>query len=364
MQSRGFKVRLSHLLLATAGLFATTDVLAFGNQGIPVQCANCVKATQDQTESLNETIINTTKLQTHMLEAMFNYLIQTTELSAGQRETSIADTQAALREEVVYGPESLPVNSCSVYASTGARIQGEASTSSIRKDLTRSTFNHNRQSRSLPDGEPRDRYSQDQVIKELDATDEDGNPVHAVDEIMDGKPIDPRAEGLLAKLKRLLNLLSNPFPVETPSEDEVKRIKAHGTPAEVAQLAGSVALQRRMEVPQYVLDALLERDVKRIKPEDMDGLLTSRMGRDLGAGDLLSPNELDEMLSTYRVTSKEWLEDVATSEDTIKLARDQSMMQAEILNSLWEIRKLMVMQLRMQAMDSAREISQAGPIGR
>lgn len=356
--------------LAFTGLLASSQAFAFGTAGIPVECNNCLterralKAFEDQTESINKTIVNTTKLQTDMLEALIEYLIQTTEINAGLRETAIGDTQAALREEVVYGEASLPAGSCSVYASTGARVQGKASEASIRNDLTFSTYRHNRQSRDLPDGEPRDQYSQRKVIEELDPDREEGDELMVGKEIMDGSPIDPADPEKLSFLKRLQNLLANPFPVETPSEVEVERIKVNGTPYEQSQLAASIALQRRMEVPQYILDALMERDIQRINPADLDFLNEARVGRVFSPSARISPNELDEMLSTYRVTSKEWLEDVATAEDTISLARDQSMMQAEILNSLYEMRKLMVMQLRMQAMDSSRDISQAGLMGR
>lgn len=341
-----------------AGAASVANAQSLGGAGgIPVYCYNCQTATQNAAISINEQI----QAQTRALEEALSFIMRAQEYNAGAREAAIEETRAASREIATLGSQSLPRSSCSVYKATGGRTQGAISQTRIRSDLNRSTVAHNRQSRALPAGEPRQAYSIQRVIEELD------DPELMIGQIlMEDTPIDPDAPERLADLKRRLNLVAVPFPVVTPDEKEIERIKETGTPTEREQLAASIVLQRRQELSQYVLDALQERNIQRIDPSGMEDILMHRFGSSgtVDVSSKLSPNELDEMLSTYRVNSPDWYVDVADAEDPIKLARDQSMMQAELLNSLWEVRKLLTLQLRLAAFDSVRETSQAGLTGR
>ena len=78
------------------------------------------------------------------------------------------------------------------------------------------------------------------------------------------------------------------------------------------------------------------------------------------AGKKLSANQLDELLHTYRINSPEWYQTIATAEDTMLLEREQTMMMAELLASIWELRKSDSMINRQQTYQAARETSQAG----
>jgi len=329
--------------------------IGINSGGIPVHCQNCQEATQSAAVSINEQI----KAQTKAIEFMLDYHLRAQQLAGGDREAAVANMDAAMREERAFGANSLPNDACSVYAGTGARSQAKASQKPIREDLAKSSKEHTRQSRHLPTGEPRNRYSATQVIEELDPKDP-ASSFLAGQVMFENTPIDPANAEELAKAKRLQNLLAVPFPVSTPSEKEVERIREGGTTTEIEQLAASIALQRRQEMATYILDTFFEERVQRIDAAGMDELVGKRTGKTFKPGDKLSPGELQELLSTYRVNNPDWYESLAEAEDAIVLQRDQSMMMAEILNSLWDMRQLMAMQLRLAALDSARETSQAG----
>ncbi|MEH6688799.1 MAG: hypothetical protein V7693_16235 [Halopseudomonas sabulinigri] len=327
--------------------------------GIPVFCDNCAIATQNGAIAIGEQI----RGQTKILQEALNYQLNTSEYNAGVREAAIEDTRAAMHEERTLGKGSIPRDTCAVYSATGGRAQGSASSGAIREHLSKSSMTHTRQSRALPLGEPRTAYSVERVISELD--DED---LLVGEALMSDKPLNPEDQEAYADLKRLQNIVAVPFPVPTPSEVEIERVKEHGTPVEREQLAASIALQRRQELAAFVLDAMTERNTQRIDPAGMEQLLENRIGAEnveaLNLDEKLSPNQLDEILNTYRVQSPEWYIDVAESEDVIKLARDQSMMQAEMLNSIWELRKLVAQSLKLDAYDSIRDVSQTGLMSR
>lgn len=337
-------------VLIAAG--AVDNAFAVGDGGIPVYCESCANASTNAGIAVGEQIV----AQTKILEETLAYLFKSQEYSATQREANLEKTRAAIREEATLGRGSLPRDACGVYAATGARAQSNASAPAVRKDLERSTVEHTRQSRALPEGEPRMAYSITQVIEELDESE-----ILVGHDLLEEKPIKPGSEELEVR-KRLQNLVAFPFPVATPSDDEVARIKEFGTPLEREKLAASIALQRRQELLAYPLEVDLERNIAKIDPSGMGDFLKNKIGGyvTFANGEKLSANQLDELLHTYRVNSPEWYQTIATAEDTMLLEREQTMMMAELLASFWEFRKADALERRQQTYQFARETSQAG----
>jgi|TARA_Y100001951_G_C11288221_1_gene270265 hypothetical protein len=351
-------------LAATAMAFSVyllpthTFAIGIGDGGIPVYCDNCATATQNAALAITQTLQASTKI----IQDSMNYAMRVQELNAAHREAAIENTRAAIDEDKKLGVNSLPSDACGVYSSISGRIQAASSRAAVRDDLARSTESQSRQSRKLPTGEPRKEYSVNQVLAELD----EPTPEELA---IDPRPLavqiasnDPIPENWLDRIKRLINLLLIPYPVATPSDEQAEAIKNNGTPLQREQLAASLVMQRRQEVAAYSMDMLTESNVQRIRSAPMRNFIENNLSAEIPDdwGEKISENQLRELLHKYRVSSPRWYRDVATAEDSIALVRDQSMMMAEMLSTLWDIRQLTAQQLKQTTFESTREISQSG----
>lgn len=349
---------LGLVLVAAFVWIPQSQAVGIGSGGIPVHCENCAVATQNAAISIGEQIQAGTKI----IEEAIGYHLKAQELNGAQRDAALENTRAAIEEDKKLGVQSLPRDACSVYAATGVRRQADASAAEVRDDLAESTVSHSRQSRDLPTGEPRKAYSVDRIIEELEEptgveAGRDARPLAV--QVVSNDPIKPEE---VERIKRLTNLFLIPFPVATPSEEQIDLIKAHGTPQQKEQLAASLALQRRQEAAAFSMDQLMQANIQNLDATEIKEFLEQRTGMPspFVDGKLISQNQLSEHLHTYRVKSPEWYIDVASAEDDITLLRDQSMMMAEQLATLWDIRQLLVIQAKQASLESTREISQAG----
>jgi hypothetical protein len=358
-KSIGLTFMLSSAALAPSASLA----IGIGDGGIPVYCDNCAVATQNAAIVIGQDIQALAKI----LQETLNYQLKAQELNGAYRDAALENTKAAIDEDKKLGVNSLPTDACSVYASTRVRVQAEASGSQVRDDMLQYTSEHTRQSRSLPIGEPRKAYSVQRVIEELDEPSDDEKNQAGFDDRPLATKIasgDPIPEDQVNEIARLINLLLVPFPVPTPSEEEIQEIKANGTPQQLDQLAASLAMQRRQEVASYIIAKINADNVQNLDASEVAEFLESRPGVPSPFTDpnnkMISNNQLRAHMHNYRVQNPQWLIDISSAEDVITLERDQSMMMAEMMPTLWDIKTLLEQLLKQQAFESTREISQAG----
>lgn len=359
MRSTAFK--LQGLALGVAATAAMLGVEPASAAGIPVYCYNCQEASHNAAHSIMDSI----RTQTEALLNGMDYVMRTEQGLATTREVALAQTEQKIANSYQMEPSlgAKPRAACGQFAAAALRGAGSANAATLRSTLAKNTMAHNQRNRSLAKMEPRDQYAVQQIFAELDDPKE---PVIGGQLLLDDEPIDASDVSALKKLKALLNLLLNPFPVEEPTQEEVERIKANGTPLERERLAQSIVMQQRMTAGQYVFDQKIERNLKTLETaklkyliEDIKKYLSSDQKKELD-GDKISPNQLNELMATYRVRSPQWIAGVMASPSEANTRRDQSLMLAEILNQLWELNETSRQILQLAAAKETREVSQSG----
>ena len=328
--------------------------------GIPVYCYNCEQASKGAADA----VVSTIGIESQRIIAALEASLKTQVAMDAQREAASGATEQKIRNahamDVAMGAK--PKSACSQVGAASSRGMATSTAPRIRDRLAKNSSDRNRRARTLPEGEPRQEYSNREIIEHLDNADE---PVVAGKVVLEDQPINPEDSEGLAKRRRDLEVLLNPFPVNTPSEKEVQRIKTNGTPREVAALAQSIAVQKRQEIGQYVHDEAFERNVQRLDPESVKFVIeaVSKYLSDEQKAELagaLSPNQLDELVATYRVRSDDWVAEAMTSESEFFYMREGLIVQAEVLNQLWELKQTMRDLLKLEAFKDVREVSQAG----
>lgn len=359
MQSMASKVKVLALCVAASAVsLATTSASA---SGIPVYCFNCQEGSSNAAHSIMDAI----RAQTEALLNGMDYVMRTEQGLATSREVALAQTEQKIANSYAMEPSlgAKPRAACGQFAAAALRGAGSASASSLRGTLAKNTMAHNQRNRSLAKLEPRNEYAVQQIFAELD---DPKDPVIGGRLLLDDEPIDASNVADLKKLKALLNLLLNPYPVEEPTQEEVERIKTNGTPLERERLAQSIVMQQRMTAGQYVFDQKVERNLKTLETaklkyliEDIEKYLTDEQKKELN-GDKISPHQLNELMATYRVRSPQWIAEVVSSPSEANSRRDQSLMLAEILNQLWELNETSRQALQLAAAKETREVSQSG----
>ncbi|MBA1250187.1 Uncharacterised protein [Pseudomonas luteola] len=326
--------------------------------GIPVYCFNCEQGSYNAASA----ILDGQRSQTEALLNGMDYVMRTQQKLNVARDTAVAATQEKIKNSYAMEPSlgAKPRSACGQLGAATVRAVAQNSAPALRKILALRTKRHNEVSKSLAPKEPRLDYNVGQVIKVLD--DPSINEYGKV--VMADEPIDPSSSDL-EKKRTLLEMLLNPFPVETPSQDDIDRIKKTGSPGEKKALAESIAVQRRQEVGQYVHDAAFEKNVQRLDAsslkymlDDLTPYLSDEQKKMLSRK--LSPNQLDELLATYRVRSEAWVKQVTTSPSTEMLQREQVLISAEMLNQTWELKKSIGELLKVASFAEVRTVSQNG----
>ena len=330
--------------------------------GIPVQCAGCVDATERAAVTTATSVGEYIEAQTKALELVLEYIMNTQEYNAGARERAIAETEDFKRSERALGMGARPFGACGEYEATAMAAQRGVAERITSTSVSSMSKRRTRQSRELPPGEPRMQKNVDDLIAVLE--DPDAEELLAPDYVLS---LDPVAESELPDFLQRQMLVLNPFPVVTPSDEEIASIVEHGTTGEREALAQALALQQRQEVAMKSVTMHTERNIQNLDPTAMKGLIDLAKPYLADApewNDKLSPNQLDELLHTYRIISPEWYTAIMTSESEFNLLREQTAMQATMLQSLWELRMLLQQQLALNGFSETREISQAGLMSR
>lgn len=356
MQSKGFNSRLKPIVCGLLFFLGGHEAQA---SGIPVVDILLIQTTSQGTAS----VVTAIQAQTKALADSMDYVMRTSQKLSLARDTALEKTKEMVRNSYAMEPSlgAKPRSACGQLGAASIRAVANDSHEAVLKIVTKGTKAHSEVSRSLAPNEPRKDYNIDQVIKVLDdeTVDEYGRVV------MSNDPIDPNDSAALSKARTIQLMLLNPFPVETPSEADIERIKATGSPGEKQSLAQSIALQRRQEVAQFVHDQEFARNIQNLDTSSIEYMITDiekYLSSDQKAmlDGKISQNQLDELLATYRVLSPDWIKQATTSPSPEMVQREQMLMQAEMLNQMWEIRKNLTQISKIISFGEARTISQNG----
>lgn len=332
--------------------------------GIPVYCFNC----QEGSSNAAHAILDGIRSQTEALLNAMDYSMRAQEKLATAREVASGSTAQKIKNSYDMEPSlgAKPRAACAQYGAAGLRATAQSSGPQLRQALTKRTQAHNNQGRNLAKGEPRKDYSINQIITVLD---DPKDPVFSGEMLLADTPVSGEDFSALEKLRQKQELVVNPYPVEMPTEEDIKRIKSNGSAEEKNNLAQTIALQKRQEIGQYVLDEAFERNIQRLDPsaiqymiQDLAPFLSDDQKRALKGK--ISPNQLDELMATYRVRSDEWVKSATTSPSEAMARRELMLSNAEILNQLWDQKKVLNQILRVLAFSEVRNVSKDGMLSK
>ncbi|ALN21970.1 MULTISPECIES: hypothetical protein [Ectopseudomonas] len=347
-------VLLSFLILASG------RVLALG--GIPVECAGCEQASKDAAYNSANSIIDAIRSQTEVLVNAMDYVMRMEQAVVNER----AKAEHKLSNSYQMDPDlgAKPRAACGQYAAAGMRKALENSSKVVQAGLRSRIEARNERSKNLAPGEPRLAYDVKEILEKMDKPEFKGAEL-----LVQEEGIETEDKDRLAELLEALLMLLNPYPVSTPTAEEVERIKAHGTPAEKASLAEAVVMKERMQIGQQVFAEHFDKNLKKIDPKDLEYMLKdvrSSMSSDQQneLDSKLSAYELDELMATYRVRSEKWFTAVVANPSEAAAKKDALMMQAETLNQLWQLNKEVRKLVRLTAEASTRDVSQSGLMSR
>lgn len=330
--------------------------------GIPVYCYNC----QEGSSNAAHAVLDGIRAQTEALLNGMDFVMRAEQKLATSREVAIAQVEQKIKNSYAMEPSlgAKPRVACAQMGAASMRAAANSNAKALRKVLAKNSSNHNKRNRGLAPAEPRREYAIKEIIEKLDDSSE---PVEVGEVLLEDSPIEPDA---VAESKSLINLLLNPFPMEEPSEADIKRIKERGSANERESLARSIVIQKRTEVAQHVFDKSLSNNIQSIPKSKVEYLLKdiepflSTEDKAQLKGDNLSKNQIDEIMSTYRVNSSKWVTDIIVSPSSDKRERDMVLMSAEILNQLWQLNQTNKQIAKLLAANMARETSQSGPQSR
>lgn len=350
-----FKIKgiAAALFMVSASISLNADAT-----GIPVFCLNCQEASYDAANSILDGI----RAQTEALLNSQDYVMrnsQTVEMVAEQQRQR---TQNERDLNVSLGAKPRPA--CGQSAAAAIRGAAAAAAVKTRAILGQASNSYNIRSRGLAPGESRKEYSIQQVIEKMDKPTFDAGKI-----IMEREPLDPTdSQAFQDQIQNAL-MITNPFPADVPSEEDVNRIKATGSQGEKEALAQTIAMAKRQQVAQYVVMKDIEANTKRIDPaglnymlDDIKPFLSDEEKAKLTGK--ISSNQLNELLATYRTRSPLWVQNLMTSASSLGVQKELALQGAEILNQLYMLNNNIIDMTKIVSLTEAREVSQGGMVTR
>ncbi|EPG8944015.1 hypothetical protein L4Z64_001422 [Pseudomonas aeruginosa] len=350
-----FKLKALTALLFIAPMSSPISAWA---TGIPVFCYNCQEASHNAAHSIMDAI----RAQTEALLNAQDYVMrnnQTIEMVAEQQRQR---TQNERDMNVGLGAKPRPA--CGQSAAAAIRGAANAAAVKTRSILGQASNSYNMRSKGLAPGESRKEYSIQQVIEKMDEPTFDAGKI-----IMEREPLDPTDTKAFQEHIQNALMITNPFPAELPSQEEVERIKKSGSQGEREALAQALAMSKRQQVAQYVVIKDIEANTKRIDPnglkymlEDIMPFLSDEEKAKLNGK--ISSNQLNELLATYRVRSPLWVKNLTTSASALGVQKELALQGAEILNQLYMLNTNIIELSKINSMSEARGASQGGMVTR
>lgn len=344
------------LKAAVTVAFLTTSkgVLA---AGIPVYCYNC----QDATYNAAHSIIDSIRMQTEALLNAKDYEMRTSLGIQTAIATSEGVTQQRIKNAYTMDPSiAKPRLACSQVATSVVRSGAKGATSSARKVLSQKTSSYNSRGANLPPGESRKEYSITNVLETFAEEEEADSTIIIAD--------DPIANDStsIAKHRKIRDATVNPYPVELPPEEEIKRIEKNGSQGEREGLSQMKVLAKRQEAAQYILDQDESKRIQFVNSDTFKDQLSyyvEGMDKDTKAlwdTGKLSGYQIEELGANYRALSPTWIKQQSASASEVALLKELVLGQAEQLYQQGLTNKYMREQSILAAMKEIREISKDG----
>lgn len=336
------------IIAASKSAFAT---------GIPVYCYNC----QDATYNAAHSIIDAIRMQTEAQMNAQDYQMRTTLGVQTAIATSQGVTEQRIKNAYTMDPSiSKPRLACSQAATSSVRSGAKGASSAARKVLSSKTATYNSRGANLPPGESRKEYSITKVL-EVFAEKEDADPTI----IISDEPITNDAAAI-AQHRKVRDATVNPYPVELPPEEEIKRIEKNGSQGEREGLSQMIVLMSRQQTAQFILDQDESKRIQYINSDTFKDQLSyyvEGMDKDTKAQwdtGKLSGYQIDELGSNYRALSPTWIKQQSSNASEVALLKELVLGQAEQLYQQGIMNKYLREQSILTAMKEIREISKDG----
>lgn len=345
------------------GLLKAAFVIAFlaGSKsafatGIPVYCYNCQEASYNAAHS----IIDAIRMQTEAFMNAKDYEMRTTLGIQTAIATSKGVTEQRIKNAYAMDPSiAKPRLACSQAATSGVRSGAKGASSAARKVLSSKTASYNARGANLPPGESRKEYSITKVLEVF--KEEDADPTI----IISDDPITNDATAI-AKHRKIRDATVNPYPVELPPAEEIKRIEKNGSQGEREGLSQMRVLASRQQTAQFILDQDESKRIQYINSstfKDQLSYYTESMDTETKAQwatGKLSGYQVDELGANFRALSPTWIKQQSSNASQVALLRELVLGQAEQLYQQGIMNRYLREQSILTAMKEIREISKDG----
>lgn len=314
-----------------------------------------------QDEAIGSSIVAKLDTQTEALMRGIEYAVKAKSKFDLTKDKAEIRAQRVIENANAHDPAlAKPDTACVTYETAYARNAASKITEDkeITKVAEKTLKDHNQSAASLSETEPKRQFFVKEVLERLDNKDK---PVSSF-KAFRGGPIE--ADDLPKRMEELA-FLTNPFPHDTPSKASMEAIKKSGSTGDQEAMARMLVSNDRLELSQGILTEDAVMNTRLIEGKSLEKF-TARVSKTLSdeqkkllAGKL-SPYQVDELMATYRIKSPEWVNSVVVDLKMLGVAREQALMQAEILNQLWLLNDSLRKNLKLQAFKDAREVNQKG----
>lgn len=350
------------MLLKVFKLWVLGAVLFFASQqaqaGIPVYCYNC----QEGSSNAGHAILDGIRNQTEAILNAWGYAVKADAKVGLSKDVAIFKTERAIENAKAFEPSlAKPDTACTTYNSSSMRnAVSNSGGGKVTQALIGIAKGHNQSASQLSETEPKREYFAAKVLERLELDNKDTS-------IGGAKVLlsEPFSEDKLAGKLEEVAFLTNPFPIETPSVESMKLIKSKGSTGDKDSMARVLVTNDRIEAAQTIILDEVKNDAQLY-----DGSSLKEYVKQVGASlskeqkavlkGKLSANQIDELLATYRVRSPKWVAKTMTLSE-VGVIREQALIQAEMLNQLWEVKSLLKTMKVMQAYSDVRDTVQSGP---
>lgn len=340
------------------GIPITSAVTAVGGAVAAVGSLISIQTIQD--EAIGSSIVTKLDTQTEALMRGMEFSVKAKSKFDLEREKAGFKAQRVIANAEAHDPAlSKPDTACVTYESAFSRSTASQVTKDqeIIKVAKETIEGHNKAASKLSETEPKRQYFVKQILDRLDSEDE---PVGSFQAFTAG----PFEADELPKRMEQIAFLTNPFPHDIPSEEAMEAIKESGSTGDQEAMARMLVSHDRLELSQGILTEDAVMNAQLVEGKSLEKF-TQRVSKTLSdeqkelLSGKLSPYQVDELMATYRVKSPEWVASIVDMK-MIGVAREQAIMQAEILNQLWLMNESLRKTLKLKAFIDAREINQKG----
>lgn len=351
MRSKVFKSLLLGSAMVCGVLGGTSQAASIG---LPVMDTGLDMTNQQGFQSVSNGIRN----QTEGIVNAIDYMGKAVSKIIVDTETASVKTTKALDTMSEFSPQFAKTSTaCATFDVSKSRGGGATGyvSEKVAEYIAMENFLKNTRTADLPYGVPRDLVLYEEAINRL-GDEKDSETV----QVFRSVPFDPSD---MPKVQEAVAYATNPLPQRLPDRETLKEVAAAGSPDDKSSYGRALVHNDRLMRMQQVLTEIKLKDMRAPVSDSVKEIIgkmtLTEEQKKLFKGDL-SPNQVNEVMATSRVTSADWVTEIHARSNMMGTMNDMAMMQAEQLRLLWSIDRNIEKLLTVMALAETTRLNQSG----